>query len=453
MDHRRFLTPSIPSRIASHCELEDWVSLSKTCPALEKAFLPIVHGHGFTKLPMEMMIWIMKLCPRNDLLSVGRTSSCLNSISNTILYRHVDLSIHNRGQVKIRPTDGFTQSSDSYWSTQVPADSLLRQESFITAILGNPRLATLVRSLTWTLLRPHTKELGQNVLLGITPRRAILRIWDVFQRLTGVRTLDLAWLSRDHGDPLADGYPNGLFPAAVSIRLSGVMHYSFAASILHNNPAKLEHLTLDNLQQVGKGCDHFLYRRANQRQDHQQQPSSWNHNIQQYGPLNSFSPAGPMQNLFGSLTGLCSNLRRLTIRKVGQRGQTEFTPVFSAKDIDMYFELATFIYSVKGTLRHFVFEQGERTAPPPPLTGNQIVIVVPPRPMDTRFDKILVFPLILAPWQCLESMTLGGVHISWPDDGPTFNNLGRDDIKAVTRRDVEVMDHIGLSDPLAGVIR
>ena len=73
--------------------------------------------------------------------------------------------------------------------------------------------------------------------------------------------------------------------------------------------------------------------------------------------------------------------------------------------------------------------------------------------MDTRFESILVFPLIWAPWQCLESMTLGGVHISWPDDGPTFNNLGRDDIKAVTRRDVEVMDHIGLSDPLAGVIR
>lgn len=310
-----------------------------------------------------------------------------------------------------------------------------------------------MRSLTWTLLRPHTKELGQNVLLGITPRRAILRIWDVFQRLTAVRTLDLAWLSRDHGDPLADGYPNGLFPAAVSIRLSGVMHYSFAASILYNNPAKLEHLTLDNLQQVGKNCDHFLYRRANQRQDEQQQPSSWNYAIRQYGPLNLFSLAGPMQNLLGPLTSRCPNLRRLTIRKVGQRGPTEFTPRFTAKDIDLYFELATFIYSVKGTLRHFVFEQGERTAPPPPPTGNQIVISVPPRPMDTQFFNILSFPLFRTPWQCLESMTLGGVHISWPDDSPTFNHSGRDDIKAVTRRDVEVMDHIGLGDPLAGVIR
>lgn len=165
--------------------------------------------------------------------------------------------------------------------------------------------------MTWTLLRPHTKELNQNILLGINPpgaisRRAILRIWDAFQRLTSVRTLDLAWLSRDHGDPLADGYPNGLFPAATSIRLSGVMHYSFAASILYNNPTKLECLTLDNLQQVGKGCDHFLYRRANQRQDYQQMPRRWNKRIRQYGPLIPFGPAGPMQNLLGRTYFPCS---------------------------------------------------------------------------------------------------------------------------------------------------
>lgn len=67
-----------------------------------------------------------------------------------------------------------------------------------------------MKSLAWTLLRPHTKGFYGNVLLGITPPGAILRIWDAFQRLTGVRTLDLAWLSSDHGNPFADGYANGL---------------------------------------------------------------------------------------------------------------------------------------------------------------------------------------------------------------------------------------------------
>lgn len=67
------------------------------------------------------------------------------------------------------------------------------------AILSNPGLAMLVKALTWTLLRPHTKVLNQSLLLGI----ARPRIWDAFQCLTHVKTLDLAWLSRDHGDPLA----------------------------------------------------------------------------------------------------------------------------------------------------------------------------------------------------------------------------------------------------------
>ena len=238
-------------------------------------------------------------------------------------------------------------------------------------------LAPMVVSLTWTLLRPHTKERNRNVLLGISPpganpRRAILRIWEAFQRLTNVRILDLAWLSSDHGDPLADAWPHGLFPAATSIRLSGVMSYSFAASLLYNNPAKLVHLTLDNLQQVGKSCDHFLYRRANQRYDYQQSLSYWNRSYRSYGASNHFdlfSSPGPMQNLLGPIAGLCPNLRTLTIRKVGEGYYGEFTRELVAKDCDFYIELAVFISSVKGSLRHTVFEQGDRGLRPLPILG------------------------------------------------------------------------------------
>lgn len=113
------------------------------------------------------------------------------------------------------------------------------------------------------------------------------------------------------------------------------MHYSFAASILYNNPAKLENLTLDNLQQVGSRCDHFLYRLANQRQDYLQTPSTWNQMVHQYGFTTPFGPAGPMQNILGPLAGRCPNLRTLTLRKVGQWRRTEFTPEFAAKDEDI----------------------------------------------------------------------------------------------------------------------
>ena len=121
--------------------------------------------------------------------------------------------------------------------------------------------------------------------------RPILRIWDAFELLTDVRALDLAWLSRDHGPPLAGSYPNGLFPTATSVRLLGVLRYYFAASIFYNNPAKLECLNCDSLQQIGKGCDHFLYRRANQRGDYYQGPSTWNRKILQYGPFLPFGLA------------------------------------------------------------------------------------------------------------------------------------------------------------------
>ena len=342
-----------------------------------------------------------------------------------------------------------------------------RQELFIAAILGNPGLATLVKSLTWTLLRLHTKEPNRVLLLGNSRSRdisgrPILRVWDALQLLTSVRTLDLAWLSRDHGDPLADSYPNGLFPAATSIRLSGVMHYAFAASILYKNAQKLEHLALDNLQQVGKGCDHFLYRRANRRHDYLQSPSTWNQRIYDYGPSIPFGSAGPMQNLLGPMAGHCPNLRSLTLRKVGERDQNEFTPEFAAKDEDIYHEFATFIGLVKPTLRHLTFEQGERaTRPlPPALAAGQ-----PPRPMDEHFKYILYRQLFqqrcvringilyseLFHWPYLESMEIGGARLEWNDDNRTIWTSRRTVIKAVTRRHVEAMDHVGLGDPLQGI--
>lgn len=234
------------------------------------------------------------------------------------------------------------------------------------------------------------------------------------------------------------------------------MHYSFAASILFNNPAKLENLTLDNLQQVGNRCDHFLYRQANQRQNHLQHPSAWNQMIDQYGFATPFGPAGPMQNILGPLAGHCPNLRTLTLRKVGQWRRTEFTPEFAAKDEDIYREFAFFIDSVKGTLRHLVFEQGRRTAPRP-LSPVPAAVAAPvavpyitvfhPRPKNTRFFTIL-FPHLQNHWQCLESMTIGGAYFPWNGASRTIRTSHGGTVRAVIQKKVTEMDHIGLGDPL-----
>ena len=160
--------------------------------------------------------------------------------------------------------------------------------------------------------------------------------------------------------------------------------------------------------------------------------------IGQYGPQIPFGPAGPMQNLLGPLAGRCPNLRTLKLRKVGQRDQIEFTPEFGAKDEDIYREFARFIHSVKSTLRHVVFEQGENI-----LTH---VHRGPPRPMDVRFWNILG-PRLFQGLQCLESMDIGGVH--WTGDPHvTTEASSRGNVKA--RWDVKAMYHVGLGDPLAG---
>ena len=243
-------------------------------------------------------------------------------------------------------------------------------------------------------------------------------------------------------------YPNGLFPAATSIRLTGVMHYSSAASILCNNPAKLEHLVIDNLQQVGQGCDHSFYRQANQRPDHHQSPPMWNYWIHEYRPGNPFGPAGPMQNLLGYLTGRCPNVRSLTLRKVGQRHLNQFTLGFIAKESDIYDELGTFISSMKATLQHVIFEQVARTALRHPLPPGQIFT-----PGDARFHVILYPHLFHEEWQCLETLKTGGVNMLFNDDYYDIRTLRGGVVKPVIRQQVKVMDHIGLGDPLAGILR
>ena len=67
----------------------------------------------------QVVLEVVKLCPHDDLHSLCLTARYLCIICKPVLYANVDLSIHNRGEVKLRPTDSFTHPSNSYWCTQV----------------------------------------------------------------------------------------------------------------------------------------------------------------------------------------------------------------------------------------------------------------------------------------------------------------------------------------------
>lgn len=249
-----------------------------------------------------------------------------------------------------------------------------------------------------------------------------------------VKTLDLAYLSRDHGHPLASGYPDILFPSASSVRLSGVFSYSLAASILAHTPAKLKHLTWDNVQQTGMQRDlrtdnEFLYHTVNPRQPyHQQALRPWNNRAasQTHG---YFDRRGPMHNLLGSLAGRCPNLESLILRKVGENcpgpgGRRDFGREFSIKDEDLYAEWVELLNSVKGTLRHLVLEQGQRTFDPP-LTINGRPIL---RPMDQRFGIMILPVLTDGQWPVLRNFNINGVKAlpfqnPWADATRTVQDM------------------------------
>lgn len=278
--------------------------------------------------------------------------------------------------------------------------------------------------------------------------------------MTNVRTLDLAYLSGDNGHPLASRYPNALFPRATSIRLSGMMQYALAASILAANPAKLENLVWDNVQQPRNSqflCDQAI---AIDRPLYQTQIwALWN-NHHNYWRSESeyFAEPGPMHNLLGFLAGRCTSLKSLTLRKTAEVGRrfssdrSEFEQVFSWLDEDIYREFAVFIEAQKGTLQRLEFEQGPRDFEFPKhcvpwrLRGAYLM-----RFMDCRFQKY-IWPVLMdqkGDWPCLTHLSIKGVkHWYRTLDTQPLKTMVRskfgDSLSVVIKEESEVMDHIGM---------
>ena len=221
---------------------------------------------SFAGLPAELLFSVIQHCDMQDLATLSGVAIKFNNICRPIIFRNVDLSIHNRGKVLCTfPTDyqcspsQWYEPSDSLLCNDIPPNMQKRQEAFLSALIGDPSLAQHVRNFSWTLLLLDSNirtnlsidpfEINKSVILD--PKSPFNEIWNVFASLTSVRTLDLAWLSRHLAMPLIHGIPPVLFPAATSVRLAGVMPYSLAASILLANPQTLLHLDMDNLQQSG----------------------------------------------------------------------------------------------------------------------------------------------------------------------------------------------------------
>ena len=183
-------------------------------------------GPPLSKLPIEILCMVAKFLPRSDLLKLALVSRELYSACIPVLYSDVDLSIHDRGRLVYgpRPEDKYHwQYANSFRCRDVPSRAFSRQERFLEQVIQHPEYTKYIKSLKWTLLLLQEPEWndGPNKypLLGKGNDkrlidRPILHIWEVFKTFTNVRRLDLAYLSHDHGHPLASAFPDTLFPSA-----------------------------------------------------------------------------------------------------------------------------------------------------------------------------------------------------------------------------------------------
>lgn len=459
---------------------------------------------SFGGLPAELHLMIMEYFDKPDLAALSRVSKGYNSICRPIIFRNVDLSIHNRGKVSCTfsryPLIKWDEPSDSLQCNNVPPNLQKRQEAFLSALIENPSLAQHVDTFSWTLLlldsnrRDHLRidPFAIDKKVPLNPKSPFNEIWNVFASLTSVRTLNLAWLSRHLAMPLIHSIPPVLFPAATSVRLVGVMPYALAASILLANPQALLHLDFDNLQQSGiipsthidklpdnldetnalaDTLDQTSMRRRVPRTKkrpadpipnptpsliiippHRQTRQSWNNLVPfPNSPWNEskyFNAPGPMQNLLGALAGKCTSLKTLHLRKVGARDRFDFDPASHRKEPDIYAEWAIFLASVKPTLESLTVEQGERLLPRAYVAQPRV------RPMDQLFGDV-IFPVLVRgdEWLKLKKLVVRGVQ-RWKEDDGVGRVLvdGRGELRGRFGKGVEVVmgrrareaDHLGV---------
>ena len=218
------------------------------------------HPRDAPNLSPDVLHLVFEQLECDTLCKVGLTCHAWRSLSSSPLFRFVDLSCHNIGEWKVPSKDGGDNSEVSqcyrngkmtnteYLANIRPVNLVRRQRAFLHTITANPKLATHVRSLTWTLV---WKELTDTCLTEIDRKT-----WNVFSQMKKVTKLELASLHHIHEDSFVRQSPSQLFPAVIDLRLVGWMHRGMVKAIFASmDTARLRSLTLDYLQDEGAHPD------------------------------------------------------------------------------------------------------------------------------------------------------------------------------------------------------
>ncbi|KAN0099759.1 hypothetical protein V8E51_013534 [Hyaloscypha variabilis] len=268
----------------------------------------------FGSLPPEVQHGVMRHTNSHDLLNLARTSTNMYLRTIPMLYRTVDLRMHDmyyspRIEPWFRILDSSTpeqeEVEDFLEKFREPMSNLtVQQNSFVAAMLKDPSLARHVVSLTWT----YHRSLGQS-------REEEEKIWEVFALLDNVKDLDISFFLghftwRHHHAVV----PPPVFRRASRIRIGGNASYAIFRAIM-SNPSKLIDMELNNLQAFDQSRDGQPMNMVMGLPDapETEEEAGW--------PL--LRHAGPVHGYLRPLIGQLSNLQHLHLRIVGQQHPDE----------------------------------------------------------------------------------------------------------------------------------
>ena len=238
-------------------------------------------------------------------------------------------------------------------------------------------------------------------------------MWEALEKMDAAQSLDFACLMTMREVDL----PPQLFRSARRIRLVGRMSQGLEQAILHSGPpSRLVALDLDNVYDFGQ-LDMEKALPDTYRRD--QLPEA-----DQRNGMPETRNSGPMMGHLRSLEGKCTSLTRLCLRGVGQDYIGDSLEWYPGLDEQRYGEWASFLGSVKPTLRTLVIEQERRPEDCRPVMCGTIRARVPVqvnRPMDDRFFEFVYPVLKQRSWSHLQSMTirgvLGRIRAEWSTQG------------------------------------
>ncbi|MCJ1470743.1 hypothetical protein MMC07_009390 [Pseudocyphellaria aurata] len=337
----------------------------------------------FSTLPAEIHHSIARHCEGSDLFNLCLTSKWAYERWLQILYRHVDLTRDRTGYDLLHAHREFSLTWDAF----------SRQQQLVHTLLSRPELGRNIRSFKGMLYRLNSDIFSNLEEPGITEED----LWSAMDSLTRVERVEIG-ISADCSYlmtvPLMQ-IPSGLFKSATSVTLVGQIQYNLAKSILSAiNPEALQHLCLNLVQERNMALLQMGYMPGDCRDD------------------GRIIARGAMSGLLQPLTGRCTTLHTLTLRRIGQH--KDCFGWHAAAEEASYVEWAAFIRSVQGSVEHIAFEQVEPISTDPRVTAQDL----PFRIMDERFCR-LVFPtLVSGHWPRLMSMELVGVR-GLSDDGGT----------------------------------